>query len=167
MPVLSQYVRWKKARYFLDRLPKEDRILEIGCGGGWVARYLRDRGWTRYVGLDLQPPADIVGDIRNWRKLGLQAESFDAIVAFEVLEHVDCARECYDLLKPGGRLFVTTPLPRADGFLKWLEKAGLNQKRTSPHDHLTYLRDVPCFECRQIKCVGFLSQWGIFTKESA
>jgi 2-polyprenyl-3-methyl-5-hydroxy-6-metoxy-1,4-benzoquinol methylase len=167
MPVLSQYARWKKARYFLQSLPKEYRILEIGCGGGWVARYLRDHGWTHYVGVDLHPPADIVGDIRDWRKLGLQAGSFDAIVAFEVLEHVDCARECYDLLKPGGRLLVTTPLPRADGLLKWLEKAGLNQKRTSPHDHLTCLHDVTCIGRKEIKRVGFLSQWDIFTKESA
>ncbi len=167
MPILSQYARWKKVRYFLRRIPKQDRVLEIGCGGGWVARYLRDHGWSHYVGLDLQPPADIVGDIRDWRQLGMQPQSYDVILAFEVMEHVDCARECYELLRPGGQLFVTTPLPDTDWVLRGLEWLRLSQRRTSPHDHLTYLRDVPCFERRDIRRVGLLSQWGIFTKGTA
>ncbi len=164
MPILSQYARWKKARYFLERIPKQHRILEIGCGEGWASRYLREHGWRCYAGIDLQPPADIVGDIRDWKKLGLQPQSYDVILAFEVLEHVDCVRDCYELLKPGGTLLVTTPVPDTDWMLKWLERMGLSQKRTSPHEHLTYLGSVPCFEHKEVRRVGLLSQWGILTK---
>jgi 2-polyprenyl-3-methyl-5-hydroxy-6-metoxy-1,4-benzoquinol methylase len=164
MPILSRYARWKKIRYFLERIPKQDRILEIGCGSGWAAEYLRNHGWTNYTGIDLYPPADIVGDIRDWKELGMRAGAFDVILAFEVIEHVDCVKECYDLLKPGGRLLVTTPIPGADWFLKWLEAVGLNQKRTSPHEHLTDLRNVPCFEHKDVRRVGFLSQWAVLTK---
>jgi SAM-dependent methyltransferase len=159
VPILSQYAQKKKIRYFLEGIPKEDRILEIGGGSGWVAAYLKNHGWTHYTGIDLRPPADVVGDVRDWKKLGLQP-------GFEVVEHVDCIRDCYDLLKPGGRLLVTTPVPCMDWLLRWLEAMGLNQKRTSPHDHLTDLGRVSCFERKNIKLVGFLSQWAILTKET-
>lgn len=164
MPLLSEYAQRKKVAYFLDPIPKNAKILEIGCGSGWVGDYLKSNGWSAYVGLDLAPPADVVGDVRQWRQLGLEPESFDAIIAFEVVEHVDCFAECYALLAPGGRLLLTSPVPRMDWAMQLLERAGLNQKRTSPHDHLIDFRDVPYFEDRRIKIVAGLSQWGVFRK---
>lgn len=98
MPILSSYAQKKKARYFLDGIPKDFRILEVGCGNGWAGNYLKEGGWEHYVGLDLVPPADIVGDIRNWKNLGIEEESFDVIIVFEVVEHVDCFDSCYDIL---------------------------------------------------------------------
>ena len=164
MPLLSDYARKKKIRYFLAPIPEDARILEIGSGSGWVGEHLKRDGRRQYVGLDLVPPADVVGDVRQWRQLGLEPESFDVILAFEVVEHVDCFRECYDLLKPGGRLLLTSPVPRMDWAMKILEGLGLNQKRTGPHDHLVDFRNVPLFERREIKIVSFLSQWGTLWK---
>jgi SAM-dependent methyltransferase len=167
MPLLSDYARNKKIDYFLATIPKDARILEIGCGSGWVREYLTGNGWTGYVGLDLVPPADVVGDIVRWRELGLKAGSFDVIIAFEVVEHVDCFEACHHLLKPGGRLMVTSPVPHMDWVMKILELVGLNQKRTSPHDHLVYFERVPLFERKQINVVRGLAQWGVFTKEQS
>jgi cyclopropane fatty-acyl-phospholipid synthase-like methyltransferase len=164
MPLLSQYAQKIKIDYFLKTISKQDRILEIGCGTGWVSNYLKQNGRMNYVGIDLVPPADIVGDIHDWRTLGLTEESFDAIIAFEVVEHVDCLKECYNLLKYGGKLMLTSPVPHLDWILNFLELIGLNQKRTSPHNNLIYFKHVPYFENKDIKIVGFLSQWGIFTK---
>jgi SAM-dependent methyltransferase len=130
----------------LADLPREARILEIGCGDGRVGEELRRRGHSGYLGLDLVAPADIVGSIRDWRALGLQAESFDVIIAFEVVEHVPCWQECFDLLKPGGLFVLTTPVPHWDWACRILEALGVNQKRTSPHDHLVYVEDIPLFE---------------------
>jgi len=167
MPLLSDYARKKKIEYFLAPIPKDARILEVGCGSAWVREYFTRNGWTGYVGLDLFPPADIVGDITQWRELGLQGNSFDVIIAFEVVEHVDCFAQCYDLLKPGGKLMLTSPVPHMDWVMKSLEVLGLNQKRTSPHDHLVYFQKVPWFAKKQVKVVKGLAQWGIFTKEQA
>ena len=164
MPLLSNYARARKVRFFLDPLPKSSRILEIGCGDGWIGRYLKANGWTRYVGLDLRPPADIVGDIRDWRRLGMQEGSFDVVIAFEIVEHVDCWQACHDLLRPGGTMLITTPLPHRDWILAGLELLGLNQRRTSPHDHLVHLARVPLFARKDVRIVGGLSQWAIFTK---
>ena len=169
MPLLSDIAARKKCNFFLDPLPKDANILEIGCGSKWVGDYLKKNGWSNYVGLDLEPPADIVGDIRLWRELGLKPQSFDAIVAFEVIEHVHCFQECFDLLKPGGVLLMTSPVPEMDWAMLLLEKAGLNQKRTSPHDFLIDFRKAApdLFHLKHYKRVACLSQWGILEKKAA
>lgn len=164
MPLLSEYARKKKAEYFINRIPKHCNILEIGCGSCWVGEYMKRNGWDNYVGLDIVPPADIIGDIREAAELGLKESSFDYIIAFEVIEHIDCFKECHDILKPGGQLMITTPLPHMDWALKLLEYVGLNQKRTSAHSNMIYLEDVPYFDNKDIKVAGLTSQWGIFTK---
>lgn len=164
MPLLSDYARRKKENYFLDRLSAGANVLEVGSKDGWVGELVKERGCL-YTGMDLFPPADIVGDIKHWKALGLEPNTYDAIVAFEVVEHVDCFQECYDLLKPGGRMFITTPRPKTDWVLKVLEALGLNQKRTSPHDFLVDLTKVSVpFREKQVTLVGGLSQWAIFTK---
>jgi 2-polyprenyl-3-methyl-5-hydroxy-6-metoxy-1,4-benzoquinol methylase len=164
MPLLSSHARRKKIRFFLDGIPRDAAVLEVGSGSCWVGQYLRANGWTNYTGLDLVPPAEVVGDVLEWQKLGLRAGSFDWIIAFEVVEHVDCFQACYDLLKPGGRLAITTPLPHMDWLLKFLEALGLNQRRTSPHSNLVYLDRVPLFAHKEIRRVAGLSQWAVFTK---
>jgi 2-polyprenyl-3-methyl-5-hydroxy-6-metoxy-1,4-benzoquinol methylase len=47
----------------------------------------------------------------NGKGLALHPESFDVIIAFELIEHVDCFQEFYDLLKPGGLLMLTSSGP--------------------------------------------------------
>jgi 2-polyprenyl-3-methyl-5-hydroxy-6-metoxy-1,4-benzoquinol methylase len=165
MPLLSQIAAAKKMAYFLRGVPPSAAILEIGSGSGWAGQYLKQQGWNNYKGLDLAPPADIVGDIRQWKALGISPESFDVILAFELVEHVECFDVCYALLKPGGKLMVTTPVPHMDWAMKLLETIGLNQKRTSPHDHLVYLKHAPYFERKEIRTVACLAQWGILIKQ--
>jgi SAM-dependent methyltransferase len=144
MPWLSRYARGKKIAYFINDL--------------------RAGGWKNYCGLDLAPPADVLGRIQDWRNLGLAAAAFDVIIAFEVVEHVNCFQAFYDLLRPGGSLLLTSPLPRLDWLCRLLELIGLNQRRTSPHDHLIRFSEIPLFVPREIRRVGFISQWGKFRK---
>ena len=164
MAILSSFSLDRKLRVLVDAIPKSCRVLEIGCGAGEVREYMLSHGWRGYMGLDLKAPADIVGDIRDWQRLGLYPETFDALIAFEVVEHVDCWQAMYDLLKPGGVLMVTTPIPSRDWICRLLEMAGLAQKRTSPHDHLVDLRRVPRFELQSFERVGWLAQWGVLSK---
>jgi len=165
MPVLSDFARKWKIEYFLKQIPKNSCILEIGSGSGWVSDYFAKNGYTNYKGIDIVPPADIVGDIRKWKDIGIKEESFDVIIAFEVLEHVNCIKECWALIKPDGMLMVTTPVPHMDWLLVFFEFLGLNQKRTSPHNNLIYLKDVDFFRLKKNKNIMFLAQWGIFVKE--
>lgn len=167
MPLLRDLARRKRCEYFFPEISENARILEIGCGSRWVREYLKTAGRMNYVGMDLFPPADIVGDIKQWRHLGLTPESFDVIIAFEVIEHVDLVDEAFALLKPGGLLMLTAPLPHMDWALWILESLGLNQKRTSPHSNLVYFSKLPLFELVNCKKAGGLCQWGILRKPVA
>jgi len=94
-------------------------VVELGAGVGIVAAWLRPKG-VSYRGFEFNPEvaaqarkagASIEpGDHNNLR--GLQ-EPVDAIVAFEVIEHVQDISECLDsirgALKPGGLFALTTP----------------------------------------------------------
>ncbi len=158
---LSDYARRKKLEFFFRDVPKVAAILDVGCADGWVGRWLQARGWSDVTGADLEPPADVVGDINRWRELGLPAGSFDVVVAFEVVEHGDFAAALRDLLRPDGRLLVTTPVPRLDWACRLMESAGVLQRRTSPHSHLVDLRRYPGFRVVDRRVKGFVSQWGV------
>lgn len=168
MPILADIARRKRCEYFLDAILPHTSVLEVGCGSGWVGEYLLQRNEVDYVGVDLEGASHVKGDINEWESLGLLPESFDYIVAFEVVEHVDCWQACSDLLKPGGHLFVTTPIPNRDWVLKILERVGLNQTRTSPHDFLIDLRLIPQrlsqLELLRIDYFGVLAQWATLAK---
>ena len=165
-PILSRIARKKKVQYFFRGIPKSARILEVGCGDKWLGRELQRRGWTQYTGLDLSLPADVAGDIRDWKELRIPAESFDIIVAFELVEHVDCFKDMYQLLKVDGHLFLTSPRPNMDWLCKILEWLKLTQKRSSPHEFLIDFRKIPYFVASRLRYVGVISQWGIFKKAS-
>jgi 2-polyprenyl-3-methyl-5-hydroxy-6-metoxy-1,4-benzoquinol methylase len=164
VPLLSQYAYKKKIDYFVKDIPKQSKILEVGCGGGQLGQFLKENGWENYTGLDITPPADIVGDILDWRKLEIKEHAFDVIIAFEVVEHIHCFQEFFDILKSGGLLMLTSPVPHMDWLCRLLEIIGLNQKRTSPHNHLIYFKDIPLFEPLEIKVMGLMAQWGKFRK---
>lgn len=159
--IFSGWARRKRIEWFLPHVAPDAHILEVGCADGWFGRAAAARGYRDVTGLDLDPPADIVGDVRRWRELGLDGHSFDAVVAFEVIEHGDFGDALHDLLKPGGRLMVTTPVPGMDRLGRLLEGAGLIQRRSSPHSHLVDLRRLPRFRVLDRKVMSGISQWGI------
>lgn len=166
MALVSEYAQRKKLEHFFEKIPKDAKILEVGCADGWVGRYAKEGGWNNFVGLDILPSAnaDIVGDINQWEKLGLKENSFDVIIAFEVIEHGDFYKAFHSLLKKDGKLFVTTPLPHMDWLCQVFEALRLNQTRSSEHTHLIYLEDVPHLKLEEKQVKGFMSQWGVFSK---
>ncbi len=166
MPLLSDYARRQKLEFILERARPGDAVLEIGAGTAELKTPLESNG-VKYASLDLKAPADFVGDVRDWRKLGAREGGYDLVLALEVVEHVPCWNEIYDLLKPGGLLFATSPAPQWDWACALLEGAGLSQRRTSPHDHLIDFARVPRFEPVELKRFGVLSQWGLFRKPAA
>lgn len=109
-------------RTLTDRIPipPGGRLLDYGCGSGRFAAQMRDRGWDA-CGMDFSAHAAeaarhnfglkvIHGDLPHPE---VPPNSLDAITLRAVLEHVHdpirLLRAAFDVLKPGGRLFVSVP----------------------------------------------------------
>ena len=167
MRPIQAWARKGRIRFFLPFLRAGDRVLEIGSGEGWFRHAVAESLAVDYLTMDLEQPADIRGDICDWQQFGLAPASFDAIVAFEVVEHVACFPQCLELLKPGGLMLITTPMPHMDWLLKIVEALHLTQQRTSPHRHLVYLKDVPGFTVDKARAPFGVGQWAVFRKPAA
>ncbi len=141
-PLLSEISRKKKLELFLRFVKPGQKVLEIGSGTGWFATNLRERGFD-VTTIDIEESADVVGDINQWQDLGMSKGQFDAVVGWEVIEHVDCLEAIKNLVKPDGFIVLSSPHPNWDWGMKILEKIGLTQKRTSEHDNLTDFEKIP------------------------
>lgn len=100
-----------------------NRLLDVGCGAGAMLAAAVRAGWDA-EGIDVA--ASAVEHLRGQgltarcgllEEAGYEAQSFDVIVAVEVLEHVPdpdtILAESFRLLRPGGLLFATTPNVRS------------------------------------------------------
>lgn len=96
------------------------RLLEVGSGSGRFLNRMRKAGWE-VQGTDFDPAvAERVRtryglriDVGDLVELRYPAGTFDAIALSQVLEHVHdplaLLIECARVLRPGGRLVLTTP----------------------------------------------------------
>ena len=152
-----RFANRRKLGFLLPELSPEARILDLGCGGMWLTRALRARGFD-CVGIDVQPPADIVANVKDHR---FSEAAFDVVVALEMLEHEDCGGEIRRILRPGGKLIVSTPSPSWD-WLLWIgEKLSLCQPRSTPHCNLFWLENLPFLLARKGSLLG-LVQLGVY-----
>ncbi|GJQ78574.1 putative O-methyltransferase that catalyzes the 2 O-methylation steps in the ubiquinone biosynthetic pathway [Trypoxylus dichotomus] len=117
-----------KGKILNNNVPLMDlKIVDVGCGGGCLSEPFSDLG-CHVTGID--PSEDLIAvakhhasqdkSLRNLTYLattiGEFADSnpakFDAVVASEVLEHIDeqskFLTECVKCVKPGGSIFITT-----------------------------------------------------------
>lgn len=95
---------------------KPGRILDIPSGSCWLAEHLSDPRWEYHA-------ADLYSDASDSRcarvdlneDLPYENASFDYVACLEGLEHLEnyhhTLREFHRILKPGGKLVVSTPNP--------------------------------------------------------
>jgi len=113
-------------------------VLEVGCGNGYAASLLTTGGAKRYTGLDIMPEQLEIA--RNRKLLNARfvqgsaddlsmfpAGSFDAILDFCILHHVEGWRRFFDesrrVLKDGGSIYAAdlskTCIHIVDALLHW------------------------------------------------
>jgi SAM-dependent methyltransferase len=102
------------------QLPRQARILEIGCGTGHNLAMLS--GFGHVDGLELDDEARALSEKRLGRKVmrsplpelsEVQDADYDLIGAFDVIEHIDDDDDALAAiaakLKPGGKFIMTVP----------------------------------------------------------
>lgn len=110
------------ARYrWATALVAGNRVLDAGCGTGYGSDLLAEAA-TEVVGVDVDPGAfadreprrsNVSLTVADLRALPDELGRFDAVVCFEVLEHLDDPDPALDglvrVLAPGGILVVSSP----------------------------------------------------------
>jgi 2-polyprenyl-3-methyl-5-hydroxy-6-metoxy-1,4-benzoquinol methylase len=103
-------------------LPAKGRILEAGCGTGYIVHALRERGFD-CIGIDnadstiqavLKACPGFPVSVGNVLDTGFEEESFDGIVSLGVAEHREQGpepflAEAFRVLKRGGTAVITVP----------------------------------------------------------
>lgn len=120
-----RWYRWSQYKFvpLLHGLPREARILDLGCGAGQMLQLLKDTGFTNASGIDISAEqVDLatnrglnatVGDVFEYLR-GSQL-SVDAIIALDFVEHFDKSEQIplfkaiHSALRSGGRLILETP----------------------------------------------------------
>ncbi len=111
--------RYRKMYELLKRLNPR-RMLEIGCSSGEFLEVFKKRGWE-VRGLEISEKAakralerEITVRVHDANtNLPFQDNSFDVVIAGEVIEHLfedlDFLHECHRVLDKNGILLLTTP----------------------------------------------------------
>lgn len=96
-------------------------VLDAGCGTGYGTDMIHSAGATRIVGIDISDDAiehcqsHFAGDfqVADIHRLPFPDDSFDLVVCFEVIEHIDDQRsaiaELHRVTKPTGVLAISSP----------------------------------------------------------
>jgi 2-polyprenyl-3-methyl-5-hydroxy-6-metoxy-1,4-benzoquinol methylase len=136
-------INWNHRQFLTDSSITPGQLLDVGCGTGRFLVAAHGKGWE-VVGLDFNEASVRVARARiNTDRVypwtleefmrNSPQERFDAVTAFEVLEHVDNPREflsqCYQLTRAGGSFAVSVPY--RDRWPHW------NEAWDEPPHHIT------------------------------
>lgn len=116
---------WYNEKYLplLKGISKDASLLDLGCGQGFMLKYLSASGFTNLIGIDISEE-----QVERAKENGLNVfnsdavsflkkneSQFEVIMAIDIIEHFT-KEELYELLilinkalKPGGRFILQTP----------------------------------------------------------
>ena len=137
--LLEPFLARQRARQANLLIPPElraGRILDIGCGS--FPYFLSHTFFTEKFAIERNipgsPPPDIrwcAIDLNNETRLPFEEGFFSVITLLAVVEHLDRTKltslfqEAYRVLRPGGRVIITTPAAWSDKLLRGMARVHL------------------------------------------
>jgi len=126
-------IRAKKADELIDEKSRKGRLLDIGCGS--YPYFLLSTNFKEKFGIDKNARTYTDKgisikkyDIGKSEKLPYDSNFFDVVTLLAIIEHVDekqakkLLKEVRRVLKPSGRVILTTPTDKADIILRIMSK---------------------------------------------
>ena len=102
----------------LNEINAEDRVLDLGCGSGWVEKQvLIPNGFKgEYVGYDVELDKPDFKAYSSWEELRAAEKRFDVVLALNFIEHLEMEEAVAlledavtNLMKPHSKIIVMTP----------------------------------------------------------
>lgn len=156
-------------KYLASLYPQRGRLLELGCGMGFLLKAFSEDGWNV---IGIEPDRGFCEFIEKKHGLkaipsilensGIPDGSLDVVVFIHVIEHVPdplgTLRSIYRVLKPGGHLVIETP--RYDSLMFKLLRH--RERSVSCDGHIYFFTtetlrkvyEMAGFEHRQVRYVG-------------
>jgi len=118
---------WNEFKFFLPEINKMDRVLDLGCGNARLRKDISKEFVPEgnYFGFDFSDellkiarkknPKDhfFKGDFAKTLPFG--GENFEMVISIAAFHHLlnkkdqqNFLKECFRILKPGGKIFITT-----------------------------------------------------------
>ena len=125
LPVIGAYLDVSFARHLGEPEPENARLLDVGSGNGAFLQFASHLGWSA-EGIDNDPAAVAAARAAgcsvvhgSLEQLPFGKGRYRHVTLSHVIEHVheplSLLRQCFELLAPGGRLWLQTPNLRSLG----------------------------------------------------
>jgi SAM-dependent methyltransferase len=99
------------------RIPLDARVLDVGCGAGWLIRDMKRFGYQNVSGIDPYIKSDSRGSdgvVVLKRSLEEMTGEFDVVMFHHSFEHIadqaGALKETRRLLRPAGRVLIRVPI---------------------------------------------------------
>lgn len=139
-------------RKVIKYIPKDSIICDIGCG--LDAYFLKKISYLIKYGIGFDKEVENYKNsklelkkLEVYKNIPLKNENCDVVTMLAVLEHLlypqEILKECFRILKKGGKLILTTPTPATKPILEFLARILLiDRVEIAGHKNYFWLSDI-------------------------